>query len=499
MNKFEKLIFISLILISFYLRFYNIKNLPFFPFSDEVHQANAVISYLTTGRDIDGKIHIFFYDQLQYTPPIIGISMIPFLLTLGVNAFSVRLPSIIYSLLSIFIIYKLTLLLIKNNRIGLLVSFLYAFIPWPFPYSRIGWEQSSFFFFFLISIYFLLKGRFKGIYFVLGCLFSGLSIYSYSTATLLSLLFLLAICVLFYQDFLRNKRSFLRGIFLFFLIVIPVTISYLTEPLMSQRPQRIFVATGKTPSQTIEVFTTHYLEHLSWSFLFQNGDPNRRHNIKGYGELYPIMFPFIILGLIYFLRRKDRFSLFIIFWLAVFPLSSALADDGNPHATRSLIGASLFCILAGAGFLLFSSWLSRLLKDKVFLKLGIYLILGVVTTASIFSYFKDYFLVYPQDLYYSGAWDYGQQEVFEFVKNNLLNYQRVCLNHYNWRKTDIFIHFYLDAEGYKTKIFNNENIENCFAKNSLLVLPANQKLIAKPPIFTVFGLDKAPVYEIYSF
>lgn len=159
--KKKSLFILTLILFfSFILRMSKITEIPAAPFGDEVQEANAALSYLKTGRDIDSKIHGFFYDEFQFNPPMIGLSMIPGFLFFGPNNFTIRFPAVIYSMLSLYIFFKLVQLITGRTNTALISTFILSVTPWHFHFSRIGWCQASFPFCFLITIYFLLKGVF---------------------------------------------------------------------------------------------------------------------------------------------------------------------------------------------------------------------------------------------------------------------------------------------------------------------------------------------------
>lgn len=200
--------------------FYLTKTPPLF--SDEIHIVNAVLSYLEKGKDINGKVHPFFYDLLMYTSPLMGISMISSFLILGMNPFTIRLPAVIYSLGAIFVLYSLSSLLTKNFLLSFLTAFLFTFIPWHFHYSRIGWEPASFLFYFSFLTF-------------------GLSFYTYSTALFFVPLFFLFLILLFFKEFKKDLKPLVLGEELLLIIITPFIFLFLKESLTYQRPANIFL------------------------------------------------------------------------------------------------------------------------------------------------------------------------------------------------------------------------------------------------------------------
>ncbi len=56
-----------------------------------------------------------------------------------------------------------------------------------------------------------------------------------------------------------------------------------------------------------------------------------RHSIQFIGQIFPILAPFLYIGL-YFIVKKRQW--FWIYWLLISPIASALTYDGGYHATR---------------------------------------------------------------------------------------------------------------------------------------------------------------------
>ena len=72
--------------------------------------------------------------------------------------------------------------------------------------------------------------------------------------------------------------------------------------------------------------------------LFGAGDPNWRHNIAGQPILNPLLAILFLAGLILALRRQPPY-LFVLAWLVVMMLPSALTAEGIPNSLRNLAAA----------------------------------------------------------------------------------------------------------------------------------------------------------------
>jgi hypothetical protein len=163
-------------------------------------------------------------------------------------------------------------------------------------------------------------------------------------------LFLLSIVILNHRYFWKNKKIFLAGALISCIIALPYVWTVLNEPHMYERAKRISTFSKWIAIDSIKLFLSNCKRHFSLNFLFKNGDPNLRHGARS-GVIYWWMLPFMIIGMIAMRKCLTRrwFVGFIVFWIVVFPLAGALTNDGVSHATRTLIGAPIFCLLAGIG------------------------------------------------------------------------------------------------------------------------------------------------------
>ena len=93
----------------------------------------------------------------------------------------------------------------------------------------------------------------------------------------------------------------------------------------------------------------NYRAFYSRAFLFQTGDPIVRHAVRGFGELPPFYAPFLLLGALVALLRRDRASKLLLLWAALYPIGPSLMNE-IPSATRGFIGVPILCLLTGVGF-----------------------------------------------------------------------------------------------------------------------------------------------------
>src|SRR3989304_10245456 len=231
MPKFIKanFVLVCLLIFSGITRLTSIVKLPPSLFSDEVDVALQVKSLLTTGRDYYGN-----FWPLQFHSCSDVRAGIPIYLTailgkvIGNIELAVRLEPAIMGILGVLAIYLLAKSFFGKTT-GLLAALLLTLTPWHFTYSRVGFEVTTLFTFFVFGLYFL-KNYFdtkKDHFLYLGVLFLSLTPLIYSTAKL-ALLFLPFLTLFFpgttFSKDLQN-RTVLIGLALLFLPLVIITLS----------------------------------------------------------------------------------------------------------------------------------------------------------------------------------------------------------------------------------------------------------------------------------
>lgn len=236
------------------------------------------------------------------------------------------------------------------------------------------------------------------------------------------------------------------------------------------------------------------MSHFNPQFLFIAGDPNYRHG-AGVGTLYWIMLPLIIAGLLYLITANipRRYKIFIVFWILIFPLGGSLTNDGVPHATRTLPGAPLLCMLSAAGFGAIFNFI-KFKSGKAILSHGFALIMIGISLLSLGVFTRYYFSEYP--IKSNGAWGYGHKKIFSTIKSLQDDYQRVCMENLNYTNELQLIRYYL-PDTHLVVMPDLNNFE-CFKRGSIIVQWAgNKKKRRMRLVETVNDLEGRVIYNIY--
>jgi hypothetical protein len=167
------------------------------------------------------------------------------------------------------------------------------------------------------------------------------------------------------------------------------------------------------------VFEEHLPQYFGKIFLFEQGDPILRHGVRNQGVLYTAMLPWIVIGALAALVRRDRLSKLLLVWLILYPLGASMAWE-TPSASRSILGTLIFALLAGIGLDSAVALLQRL--PRVWLRLPpVLALLGFAAwqiTPEVRTYLQRYFVEYPT---YAAVgiegFQYGYRELFRLLKD----------------------------------------------------------------------------------
>jgi len=443
MPKFIKANFVLVCLLIFasFTRLWSLQNYPPSLFSDEVDVALQVKSFLATGRDYYGNFLPLQFHSFSDTRTAVPIYLTILFAKITSNIeLAVRLEPAIMGILGVLAIYLLAKSFFGKTT-GLLAALLLTLTPWHFTYSRVGFEVTTLFTFFVFGLYFL-KNYFdtkKDHFLYLGVLFLSLTPLIYSTAKL-ALLFLPFLTLFFpgttFSKNLKN-RNLLIGLALLFLPLVIITlsggatsrfnyISIFTDPttpteinVVRKADQGEDLPVGTKPLIMSQVFRNKYVVYgqristnlfglLSSNFLFVKGDLNLRHALPDWGMLLKTESIFILIGIYFLIQREEKkqkhlllfFGFLII--LSIFP--GSLTRDGGGHATRSFLLLVPLTLLAALGA-------ETVVKQARYLLI---LFLPLLIFESAF-YFFDYSHRYV--FLSQRQWHFGLKEIVLLTKN----------------------------------------------------------------------------------
>lgn len=457
MNK-QKLFYflIGIILfLAFFLRFYAHDQSPPAPYWEEIAIAYDVYSLVKTGQDHHGNPWpvVAFESFGDWKPSLYFYAALPFIKLMGLSVFAVRLPSLLAGMaivlgsaqLAYLLAAEMGLKLKRQKLIFLLALFFTAVSPWAISFSRAAWESNLASALMLWAVNFFLifmrnrtSTKRAYLYFLLSALLLVLASYTYH-ATRLSAVLLGILFVVYYsfkEKFKVNFRLLLITGILTLILMWPLLKS-LSSPVGQQRFQQTSIFSdlsiieasnhqieqaGRTTFARLiyhrylffaAKISKNFADHFTYDYLFSSGDPNPRHSNQNFGQLYLLdallLLAFIIL---IFRRRKQLITYFILFYIFICILPSALTT-ATPHALRTLAVMPMMMALFALTFSSLIKYLAEISSRRtgrifLFSFIAIYLLLTA-------RFFSVQIIDYPK--LYAHHWQYGYQQLVNEINS----------------------------------------------------------------------------------
>ena len=249
----------------------------------------------------------------------------------GFSVFVVRLPAVIFSILTIILAYSLTKKYI-GKKFALILAFFITICPWHIMQSRWGLDCNLLASFMLVSVYVFLNAK-KDWHYIAAGICWGLTLYTYALSYIMLPVFFIVLCIYL----LYVKRITIKQILI---TIIPILA--LAIPLILFQVVNYFeIGTIKIGFVTIpqlfryrisEIGFDNVLYNLNignrnnyWFLLFSSN--KEAHTLKEFGTIYYILIPFVIWGFVLVIResikkiKKKEFNLKTVFLIQFITVS----------------------------------------------------------------------------------------------------------------------------------------------------------------------------------
>ncbi|MDD2482714.1 MAG: hypothetical protein PHE32_02550 [Candidatus Shapirobacteria bacterium] len=248
-NKVEKIIILSIILLSFLIKVYGLAKSPPSVNFDEAALGYNAYSILKTGRDEYGNfLPLSLRSFNDFKPALYAYLSVPFIAVMGLNEVSTRMVSVTAGTFSLLFLYFFLKEFVKKKKLRYFIFAILAFEPWRMHFSRVALEANLSGFLFTAGAWFLYKKR-K----FLAPIFFGLAAYSYhgarAAAPLLILLFIFDPLKLFFTKNFKTYKNWLfkfnfKYILLFLsfiLLILPIFLANKSSQVLTRlRQENVF-------------------------------------------------------------------------------------------------------------------------------------------------------------------------------------------------------------------------------------------------------------------
>lgn len=395
-RKLPLLLFVALIL-GAVLRLYNLGSHPSGFTWDETALGYNAYSILKTARDEHGAfLPLTFKSFGDFKPGFYIYLTVPSVAIFGLNHFATRLPSALFGIAGIYVVYLLANLLFRKSfkplkgkvSVGEIAAFILAVSPWHVHFSRGAWETNVFSVLLLFAIYAFLKSLKDDRYLLGWVIPSVLTLIVYQASKMLTPLIFLMLFAVTWKEFQPKLLSWFKKpktratLVVAVLVVIAIFLQNILGPagnrlnrlsifnyrppvaeevkkIDNYNPLTLSLFHGQT-QLTTQLITSRYLYHFSPEVLFYDGPVvSERGHLPRLGMLHYFEAGLLFLGIFAFTKIKNKRSKnILVSLLLIAPLPAALT-----LAEFSTI-RSLFLIMPLT--LLFTLGLSWLLSQKFF-------------------------------------------------------------------------------------------------------------------------------------
>ena len=320
-----------------------------------------------------------------------------FVFLFGYSPLIIRMPAIILSLLSVFVL-SFSIRTEYGNRASLITIFFFTTLPFSIMHSRWGLESYLLFpmlIFSIIAFFYAVKKNKICFYLLSGVIF-GITLYSYTVSYLLLPIFLVIVWLyLLYIHKIRWNHIIVMGIPLLIFAIPLILMLAVNNGFLDEIKTRFFSVPKFPFYRAHEISIQNILSHLKFgsSNIFYNlfvNDHCAYNIIPEFGSMYYITLPFIIFGCIFCFRkswsdfRNKRFSLnfLMVILFCISFLISLLYENINANRACALYFPFIY-------FLAFGTYetLKKSKKNIVILAVSVYLVFFIFF---IHCYFNEY-------------------------------------------------------------------------------------------------------------
>lgn len=380
---------------------------------------------------------------------------------LGLSEFSTRLPSAVFGVLNVLLIFFLAKIMFKSEFLGLIAAFFLAISPYNIHFSRFNHEVNFALFFFMTALILFYLSLKKAYFLPLSVLSFGITFITYHPAKIVVPAVVIILLILYARRMFKDKQNLIISLAVVLIFVVTVIsnsqllgIARINQTSLGSKEvekTKFFQLTHSQLLGRIDLTATQYSWHFTPQYLFITGDKNARLSSQT-GEFYKIDAIFLILGLLYLLRKRSKEGAVLLTWALAAPLPSALVSDA-PHAARAMYMVGSWHLISALGFY---TLVTSFRKSVV--KWMIVVITLTILFFSLLSYLNYYYGEYAKR--YAIEWQYGMKQIVEFVKQHE-EYNQVFVTDIR-SQPYIFFLYYLKTSlpDYLHSVIYNNNLDN---------------------------------------
>ena len=232
-SKKNLFIFLFIIFLAIFVRIYEFPNALKEVGSDEMMLAVNAKSIADTGRDINGTSYPVYILGWGGQSVALLYLIVAFIKIFGYSLFTIRLPLLIISIISLFVFYDLIRRISKNNTIALIGLALLAISPWHILHGLWALDCNILPHIILIAVYLLYIGVTKGkrLILYLSMVFFAITLYSYGIAIYFTPILLVIVAIYLVRSKEISIFDLIMCIIIFSLLAMPIVLMFIINIL----------------------------------------------------------------------------------------------------------------------------------------------------------------------------------------------------------------------------------------------------------------------------
>lgn len=441
--------FISILLIAAFLRLYRLGEIPNGLYQDETAIGYNAYSLLETGKDEHGMPYPLYFASFgdQKLPVYVYATAVSVKL-FGLTPFAVRLPSAVFGILTVALMYFLVYELTRRRGLSLLSTAILAVNPWHLHYTRATFEVSIGLFLFMAGAWCFIQGfRGRPGRLWLGAVLFLAGLYTYNLTRLLApLLAVFSLLWLGRHGKPQRRELILTGLTAI-LLLLPLALTLRSAGGAASAKGTLLMSSAVVQAGLIEVrsyanglpsllpqlffnsvflnlwqYLRNILSYLSVPFFFINGSAHGNHGIQLIGQFHLVEIFLLIAGIAIWLRERKPWMGYLAGWALLSVMVAALTREA-PHATRSffLLFPLVVCIATG-----YEALFNVIRNRPTWLRNCLLGLTALIAVASGFYYAVSYYLRFP--VVYAPAWRSQDKELAVSILTSSVAYDRIIVD-----------------------------------------------------------------------
>lgn len=441
-------ILIVIIVFAFILRTWQLASIPPGLHADEADITYAAYSILKTGKTHYNEFNLLALKENAGVtrPPLLTFATIPSVWLLGLNLWGVRMPSVVFGVGTIIMLYIFVLQLFGKKSYALIAALFMAVNPWSIHISRQGLLQSISLFFTVSGVALFSLGKRNPKYYLFSAASFGLSLFAYDAPKLFIIPMIVLLAWYYRKDLLKQKRAaILSGAIVVISYLLMLSSQFAGDNLQDFSTVLVYQEEGVVETVNRErhqtnaplwasslfhnkltVGTNHLVRNmftvLSPDWLFINGHGQMQQAVARHGQYHLFQLPLFFIGIFFLFRKYNHAALLLLGWLFLGVLPGAITSGGNfPY--RSVLMMPVPIIFSAVGLVIVWRWIGKYLKTIRYLAYGgIIIIAAAYITSFLFTYFYDY------PVYASEFWQQQRNDALKFAIERADQYDAIYVD-----------------------------------------------------------------------